>query len=439
MTPYQAHLTQLQSRFEQAMVHHQLDAILIYSGHHGYAFLDDNAMPFRVNPYFKIWLPLLKQERSFVLVRPNAKPKLFLYQIADYWHAEPTLPSGEWQDAFELEIIDDPAKALKTCHSKFNNAALIGDTLDQSDMFQDWPEASLNPSGLLAQLDYQRAYKTEYELENLRAANRLAAKAHKVAKHAFFNGASELEIHHAYLASLACREIDLPYNNIIALNEHAAVLHYDDYAPTPPAQSKSFLIDAGSSVNGYHADISRTYVGPDVKDGAEFAALFQAYKREYFALLDEIQIGHSYLDFHDSAHRRLSGLLSEFELVNCSAEQAYALGYSRTFFPCGVGHYIGAQVHDVGGHLANELGELLPQDPRYPFLRLLRPMERNTVFTVEPGIYFIPQLLAEQSQNPDFNWSRIHQLKAFGGFRLEDSMAITELGVENLSAPHLDH
>jgi len=244
-----------------------------------------------------------------------------------------------------------------------------------------------------------------------------------------------LQIHQTYLAALNIRETALPYNNIIAFNENASVLHYDHYQTITPTRRRSFLIDAGASYKGYHADISRTYIDTSAPDANEFNQLYLAYQQAYHQLVDDIQIGKPYLALHDSAHRKLSHLLSEFDIVNCSGEDAYRKGYSQLFFPCGTGHYIGLQVHDVGGHLANDKGELLNKDPRYPFLRMLRPIEQNTVFTVEPGIYFIDQLLYQMRGNPDFNWTRIEQLKAFGGFRMEDCLAVTRQGVENLSEP----
>jgi Xaa-Pro dipeptidase len=150
-------------------------------------------------------------------------------------------------------------------------------------------------------------------------------------------------------------------------------------------------------------------------------------------LLNEIERGKSYLEFHDSAHRRIARLLSEFELVKTSAEETYAKGYNQCFFPCGVEHYIGLQAHDVGGYMMDCTGREFTRDARYLLLRLNRPMEQDIVFTVEPGIYLIDQLLNQHADNPDFNWSRINQLKPYGGFRLEDCIALTAQGVENLS------
>lgn len=433
MSLYQQHIQTLQHQFENAIQTHNLDGILIYSGQQSYAFRDDNALPFKTNPYFKYWLPLVRQQKSFIFIKPNQKPHVFLFQEQDYWHAQQQVPEGEWQQHFDLSVTDEPNFILRLLDAHKHNIAVIADAANANNLFGEWPQNQINPLALLNELDYHRAYKTPYEIENMRVANQLAAKAHTVAKNAFFSGCTEQQIHNAYLDSLQIRESQLPYNNIIAFNQNASVLHYDDYQINNPSVRRSFLIDAGAEYKGYNADISRTYIDETAPDAAEFKSLYDAYSTEYFSLLDEIKIGKPYLELHDSAHRRLSKLLSEFELVNCSADETYDKGYSQLVFPCGVGHYIGAQVHDVGGYLANPQGITLNKDSRYPFLRLMRPIEENIVFTVEPGIYLIDQLLNPQKDNPDFNWKRINQLKPFGGFRLEDSIAVTKNGIENLS------
>lgn len=434
MTLYKSHLDSLCSIFTKALARSDANGVLIYSGEQKFPFKDDNGQRFNINPYFKYWLPLTDQVKSFIFFEPGNKPHLFLFQVSDYWHAQPKVPAGEWQEHFELSIITDVNDVKKSLSNKLASCAFIG---EEHETALSLGINQLNPKRLLDYVNYQRAYKSDYEIHNMRIANEYAAKAHLAAKQAFFAGASELEIHHAYLAAINIRESQLPYNNIIALNENGAILHYDHYQTTAPAQHKSFLIDAGASYLGYHADISRTYVSNNYKSH-EFNDMYKAYQQQYSELLSEIALGKSYLEFHDSSHQRIAHLLSDFGLVNCSAEDAYQKGYSRVFFPCGVGHYIGLQVHDIGGYLAEEGDKELARDERYPFLRLNRPMEDRIVFTVEPGIYFIDMLLAQHQNNPDFNWQKINELKVFGGFRMEDSIALHNGKIENLSQNAFD-
>src|SRR5262249_34311 len=117
-----------------------------------------------------------------------------------------------------------------------------------------------------------RAVKTPYELQTMRAAQQRAARAHRAAEAAFRMGSSEYDIHLAYIDAAAHAEGELPYHNIVALNRHGAVLHYQHQSRVKPTQHRSLLIDAGAQVHGYAADVTRTY-----GDGSEeFESLLAA-------------------------------------------------------------------------------------------------------------------------------------------------------------------
>ncbi|REN21134.1 M24 family metallopeptidase, partial [Mycobacterium tuberculosis] len=83
-----------------------------------------------------------------------------------------------------------------------------------------------NPAPVIDYLDWQRGYKTPYEIALMREAQRLGVRGHRAAEAAFRAGASEFEIHMAYCRAVGQDANELPYGNIIGLNEHAAVLHY---------------------------------------------------------------------------------------------------------------------------------------------------------------------------------------------------------------------
>src|SRR5690606_38904424 len=125
--------------------------------------------------------------------------------------------------------------------------------------FEPYGLAGRNPAALLTQLHHWRAFKTKYEIECMRRASARAVKGHRAAEAAFRDGASEYDVHLAYLR--ACEHIDeeLPYPSIVALYEHAAVLHYQHRERRLPSVHRSFLIDAGAAVRGYGCDITRTY------------------------------------------------------------------------------------------------------------------------------------------------------------------------------------
>jgi Xaa-Pro dipeptidase len=85
---------------------------------------------------------------------------------------------------------------------------------------------NINPQPVLNYLDFHRSVKTDYELACMRQAQNMAVIGHRAAHEAFLAGMSEFDINLAYLIATGQRDTDVPYDNIVALNEHAAVLHY---------------------------------------------------------------------------------------------------------------------------------------------------------------------------------------------------------------------
>jgi len=429
MSSYANHLSTVSARFDEALIATGYDAVIISAGQPRYAFQDDNPYAFRVNPLFKYWLPLTHSPQSALYYQPGHKPLVFLYQPRDFWHAHVPVAAAEWQRHVELIVIDDPAKIAAHLGSKIKHAVLLGE--DFAEPASSWNVKQRNPQALLDYLHYQRAVKTSWELENLRVANQRATRAHLAARDAFFDGASELAIQQSYLAAIDAREIDMPYNNIVALNEHGAILHYDIYQARAPQPVRSFLIDAGAYYHGYCADITRTYSSAT---SGFFAELIVAMDAKQRALIDSIKVGKSYADLHLAQHWNTAQLLHDFGFMKGSVESIFEQGYTRAFFPHGLGHLIGLQVHDVAGHMKNPQGVLHERDPNHPFLRLTRTMEDRQVFTIEPGLYAIDQLLEPYAGHADFNWQRIDELRPYGGVRIEDSVVVSATGKhENLT------
>ena len=194
----------------------------------------------------------------------------------------------------------------------------------------------------------------------------------------------------SYLEACVQREEEMPYNNIVAYNENAAVLHYQHLERATPTSLRSFLIDAGAQYRGYAADITRTYAhGP-----GRFADLVQAMNGAQLELCDEIVPGRDYRDVHLSAHRILGDLMQRIGLTKLPGQAALESGVTSVFFPHGIGHLLGLQVHDVGGVMGDDKGQERQRPPGHPYLRLTRMLEPGVVVTVEPGIYFIDSLLA---------------------------------------------
>lgn len=424
---YPQHIDTLLARSAEALQRGGFAHLLIPSGTLHYQAFDDRDYPYAVNPQFKAWLPLTRAPGSWLLISPGQRPKLLFLQPHDYWHVVPDAPSGYWVEHFDIVTIRTPDEVLMHLPQDLASCAIVGEL--QSALGDVIPN---NPAAVVQYLEYHRAFKTPYEIEMMRQASRIGVRAHRAAERAFRAGASEFGIHLAYCQAAGQDANDLPYGNIVALNEHGAVLHYTDRDRVPPKPVRSFLIDAGASFGGYASDITRTYSAAD----DEFAAMIRAVDAAQLKLCDSVRAGTDYAHIHLQAHLLLAGVLREFGVIKVSPEDALASGVSSAFFPHGIGHGIGLQVHDVAGFAASDSGGTIAKPDGHPYLRLTRTLAPGMVVTIEPGIYFIDMLLDElkaKGLGDAVDWARVEAFKPFGGIRIEDDVVCTEGAPINLT------
>lgn len=417
---YPQHLAELQRRTELALARGGFDHLVVPSGTLHYQVFDDRDYPYAVNPQFKAWLPLTRAPGSWLVVTPGQKPTLIFLQPFDYWHVVPSAPSGYWVDHFDIVVIRTADEARQHLPDAARSA-ILGEP--QSALGDYAPN---NPPAVVNYLEFHRAYKTAYEIEMMRQATRIGVRAHRAAERAFRAGASEFGIHLVYCQAAAQDANDLPYSNIIALNEHGAVLHYTERDRLPPGELRSFLIDAGASHDGYACDITRTYAADA---GSEFQAMVDAVDAAQRAMCDQVRAGTDYKQIHVDAHLALAGILRDFGVIRVSPEAALATGVSSAFFPHGIGHGIGLQVHDVAGFAASDEGGTIAKPEGHPYLRLTRELGAGMAVTIEPGVYFIDMLLDEVKKNghaDSVDWTRVETFKPFGGIRIEDDVVCTE-------------
>jgi Xaa-Pro dipeptidase len=424
---YEPHLQTLMRRTEQSLAASGFDALVIHAGHPPTQFLDDQDYPYKVNPHFKAWVPIVDNPRCILVIKPGSRLKVLIHVPNDYWHKPARLPQAPWTAAVNVIAMDDPSQASDHW-AKLGRVAYIG-----PDAFAAGTDpASINPPDLLARLHYDRAVKTGYELECMRRANELGARGHRAALAAFRSGASEYAAHMRYLEGCAQREEEMPYNNIVAYNENSAVLHYQRLERAAPESLRSFLIDAGAQYRGYASDITRTYAA----SASRFADLVEALDAAQQVLCDEIVTGRDYRDVHLSAHRILGDVMHRIGLTKLPGQAALELGITGVFFPHGIGHLLGLQVHDVGGVMADAHGSERARPAGHPYLRLTRMLEPGVVVTVEPGIYLIDSLLAAahaDSRRSHIDWAVVEELKPFGGIRIEDNVVTTTSTPENMT------
>jgi Xaa-Pro dipeptidase len=434
-TFYAAHVAEVQTRWEMALEAEDFMAVLVHSGTPMHSFLDDYEYAFRPNPQFLAWLPLTRHANSALLIVPGKRPTLFFYQPEDYWHVQPSDPESYWADHFDIEVVRDTGSWRQGLESHLPDASLrlgdvaaIGDSPMLSEAFaSEW----INPKGLVDRLHIARTRKTPYEVACTEESARLAARAHLEAERSFRAGESEFAIHMRYLAACGHTDAQLPYGNIVALNSHGSVLHYQVHEHTTPDPVRSFLIDAGCTCNAYASDITRTYA----KEPCEFAELVTAMDTMQQGLAGQVRAGLDYKDLHLSAHREIAALLESFRIINVSADEAVETGLSSVFYPHGLGHFLGIQTHDVAGLIDNR-GHDIPTPQGHPFLRLTRILEVGNLLTIEPGLYFIEPLLRGWRENNDrsaINWDKVDELAPYGGIRIEDNVLVLEGGCDNLT------
>jgi len=426
---YGAHLDTIRERHDRALERAGASHVVIYSGNPKRMFLDDNDYPFKANPHFVHWAPLTALPFSYIVYTPGETPVLVYYQPRDYWHVVPGAPDGYWTEHFDIRIVNTTEDIPAHLPADREKCIAIGEFDDES---MAYGIERINPSAAVNNLHYARGAKTEYELAVMRLAAKRGVAGHVAAEAAFRDGLAEFEIHRAYCAAVSHVDAELPYGNIIALNDHGSVLHYTNLERRAPQKIRSFLIDAGAQVHGYASDITRTYANGD----ARFQALIDRMDVLEQDVVARVRAGVDYRDLHVGTHRMLAEVLVETELASGDPDTLLATGVTSAFFPHGLGHLLGIQVHDVGGHQENETGGTIDPPSGHPFLRLTRVLEEDMVLTIEPGLYVIDMLLDELRGTPaedHVKWQTVDWLRPFGGIRIEDDVRVLPDGAENLT------
>jgi Xaa-Pro aminopeptidase len=424
---YPAHLATVKERTDRALADTGYDHVIIFGGEIHIQFLDDTFYPFKVNPHFKAWLPIVDNPHCFIVYTPGKTPRLVYYQPVDYWYKPADAPSGYWTDHFDIRVIGTP-EAAKEHFPTGGRAAFVGE-----------PNAlhgsEVNPEALLSALHWERSWKTDYEIACLTEANVRGARGHRAAARAFREGKSEFEIHIDFLLHSSQAEEELPYGNIIALNQNASVLHYLNHERNQPGDLRySFLIDAGAQYHGYASDITRTWARDERGD---FARMIEAMDAMQLRLCSMAKPGVNYIDIHMAAHAEVATILHDFDFVrDVDTAGIVEKHISSAFFPHGVGHFLGLQVHDVAGFHQDRAGCIIAKPEGHPYLRLTRIIDPRMVFTIEPGLYFIESLLSDlrKSENAKYvNWTKVDDFRKFGGIRIEDDIVVTDDGHVNLT------
>lgn len=429
---YANHVATLTSKYEQILAAGQ--SVLIHSGTEHHYFGDDRAIVFQAFGHFAHWLPVNRPDH-FVLVRAGDKPRYFQVVPQDFWYDQSLQIDADLEpaiheafDVVRLSSIDDVAKQtdLTVCDYLGPDPSWAA--------AQGITQAKTNAPALLAPLDFARAVKAKYEIDQLRLANQQGLVGHAAAAECFLGGGSEFEIHNAFLQACSLLEYETPYTNIVGLDTNAAVLHYQHKSRTRVPNAQLLLIDAGSRVNGYGSDITRTT--PSQHCHPVMDSLITGMEALELEIVASVKPGVAYPALHDQAIAGVASLLVEHGIAKVAKSELIERRLAHAFMPHGVGHLLGIQVHDVGGHQRNASGGRIEPPAHSPALRTTRMLSEDMVFTVEPGLYFIPMLLDPLRTGyarEALNWPLIDELIPSGGIRIEDNIRVTATGAENLT------
>ena len=429
---YANHVATLASKYEQILAAGQ--SVLIHSGSEQYYFGDDRGIVFQAFGHFAHWLPVNRPDH-FVLVKAGDEPRYFQVVPQDFWYDQSLQIDADLEqaiheafDVVRLSSIDDVAKQTELT---------VCDYLGPDPSWaaaQGIAQAKTNAPALLAPLDFARAVKTEYEIDQLRLANQQGLVGHAAAAECFLGGGSEFEIHNAFLKGCSLLEYETPYTNIVGLDTNAAVLHYQHKSRARVPNAQLLLIDAGSRVNGYGSDITRTT--PSQHCHPVMDSLITGIEALELEIVASVKPGVAYPALHDQAIAGVASLLVEHGIAKVAKSELIERRLAHAFMPHGVGHLLGIQVHDVGGHQRNASGGRIEPPAHSPALRTTRMLSEDMVFTVEPGLYFIPMLLdplRTGDAREALNWPLIDELIPSGGIRIEDNIRVTATGAENLT------
>ena len=400
-----------------------------------------------------------RQESSFLYLTgcatPNAallltedEERLFLPKPADddsLWHG--ATPSIEEQGkALGFELVADRAE-LSSYLSKIPQKPRTIATADLKinlelehllgTRFRFGPTAEGGDPELIQWLCHSRRILEEEELAELRATMSFTARAHKAAMSATHVGGHEREVAAAFHYELAKAGLGTAYSSIVTVDGH--ILHNHHYR-NELQDGQLLLLDGGAeSVGGYATDITRTWPVNgrfSAQQRAAYSAVLEAQK----ASINMIRAGTRYRDVHFKSCEIIAQFLCSEQLLLCSPEEAVESGAHALFFPHGIGHLIGLDVHDLenfGDVAAYAPDRSRSQQFGTAYLRMDLDLEPNMVVTIEPGFYIIPEILNNEAlmapHRSRINQDRLEAWRHFGGIRIEDNILCTEGEPENLS------
>jgi Xaa-Pro aminopeptidase len=341
----------------------------------------------------------------------------------------PVLPMPKLAEALARKAATTlPAPELETCLEQSN---LLGREIRPGKL-------SAVDEPLADALIALRLVHDAAAIAGLREAAAATVAAHWAGLRATRPGLHESEVRAALEAELVRRNLTVSYSSIVSV--HGEILHNEDHHHLL-AEGDLLLVDAGAETRaGWAGDVTRTWpvsgrYSASQRDLYDVVLLAQA------AAVAAIRPGLRYLDLQGIASQAMAKGLLGLGILTGDPDELVADGVVALFFPHGVGHLIGLDVHDLddlGDRAAYAPGRTRSTNPGLRALRLDRDLVAGMAVTVEPGFYQVPAILDDAERTrPAGDRLRRDRLAAFRdvrGIRIEDTILVTADGHENLTA-----
>ena len=279
----------------------------------------------------------------------------------------------------------------------------------------------------------QRSIKSEQEIEQIEAALDISYEMQTLAMKMSKPGIYERQVASAMEAVVLSHGSALSFPMIFSI--HGETLHNHHYGNKMQAGDMAVNDSGAESPLHYASDITRT---------VPVSGKFSRRQKEIYAIvlnaqekaIEAVKPGVEFRVIHLLACRALASGLKDLGLMKGNIEQAVQAGAHTLFFQCGLGHMLGLDTHDMEGLGEEYVGytDTIKRNPEFGFksLRLAKALEPGFVITVEPGIYFIPELIdrwkAKQKNSQYINYELVEAYRDFGGIRIEDDVLVTETG-----------
>ncbi len=425
------------------------DGIILWLGHEPQPRnYTDNTYPFRQNSHFLYYTGLSQPDLAVVSL-PEADHDILFASPAgmdDIVWSGPGLTPHDLAGTAGIAIVD-PMDRLEDYLAK---ARARGTTIHYlapyqlSSLFRmarllnlGISEVAPGASQLLMEaVACQRSIKSDVEIAEIEEALGITEKMHRTCMAAARAGKREYELAGLIQSIALSHDRQQAFTPIVTVR--GEVLHNHCYDGMLTA-GRLLLNDSGAESSKYYAsDITRT-CPVDARFSIMQADIYNIVLHMQLGTIDRIRPGISYRDVHLGACEILVEDMISLGLMKGNVADAVEAGAHALFFPHGIGHMMGLDVHDM-----EDLGDIVgyrKQEKRsnqfgLNFLRLSRPLEPGYVLTVEPGIYFIPALMERwkgEALHKDFiNYDRVESFRHFGGIRIEDDILVTATGARVL-------